>query len=96
MAAIALKEKSLEGTDIKGTAVASPHPAKKKGGPLSTLFKIIGFIILAFLFIRHPSLFLFFLFAGTGGRGGGSGGFGRGFGGFGGGLSGGGGASGSW
>jgi len=70
---------------------------KKKGGPLRTAGKVIVFIILAFVFIRHPWLFLFFLGSMMGGRGGGSGGgFGGGFGGFGGGLSGGGGASRGW
>ncbi len=61
---------------------------------LSIIGKIFLFLIMAYLFIRHPWLLLLFL--GSMGRGGGSGGFGGGFGGFGGGLSGGGGASRGW
>jgi len=68
---------------------------KTKKGPLHTIGSILLFILLVYLFIRHPWLFL--LFMGSGGGGGSrSGGFGGGFGGFGGGLSGGGGASGRW
>ena len=62
------------------------------------LFRIIIFIIMAIVFIRHPFLFLLFLSgprAGGFGGGGFSGGSG-GFGGFGGGMSGGGGGGGSW
>lgn len=67
--------------------------AKKK----LTLGSVIFFLLMAYLFIRHPWLFLFVMSA-SGGRGGGGGfgGGGGGFGGFGGGRSGGGGASGSW
>jgi uncharacterized protein len=94
---IALGEKGLSYKDLgsTGAAVASAAP-KKKGGPLSVIGKIFLFLIMAYLFIRHPWLFLFFL--ASAGRGGGarSGGFSGGFGGFGGGLSGGGGASGRW
>ena len=69
---------------------------KTKKGPLSKIFTVLLLILMGYLFIRHPWLFLFFLASGVrgGGRGGGFGG--GGFGGFGGGLSGGGGASGSW
>lgn len=101
VAAIALKEKGYEPGDIgSAESYTSPAPAKKKGGPLRAVLKIIAFLIMAYLFIRHPWLFLFFL-ASAGGRGGigrssGGGGFSGGFGGFGGGMSGGGGASGSW
>lgn len=70
----------------------APVP-EKKGGPLSVALKVLFFIFMAYLFIRHPWLFLFFI---SSGRGGGGGGFSGGFGGFGGGMSGGGGASRSW
>lgn len=60
---------------------------------LSTTVKILFFILMIYLFIKHPWLFLLLI---SSGRGGGRGGFGGGFGGFGGGLSGGGGASGRW
>ncbi|MFA4875701.1 MAG: TPM domain-containing protein, partial [bacterium] len=66
---------------------------RKRSVP-GTIFKIIVFLLLAYLFIRHPWLFLIFL--SSMGRGGGGGGFSGGFGGFGGGLSGGGGASRGW
>jgi uncharacterized protein len=68
--------------------------APRKKSVYHTIFSIFIFLLMAYLFIRHPWLFLFFL-SGMGG-GGRSGGFGGGFGGFGGGLSGGGGASGRW
>ncbi len=71
------------------------EPQEKKGGPLRTVGKVLLLIVLGYLFIRHPWLFLFVL-AGMGGRGGGGRGFSGGFGGFGGGLSGGGGASRGW
>lgn len=98
VAAIALKEKGLDFSDLKGAeAYATVQSARKKGGPFSVLGKIFIFLIMAYLFIRHPWLFLFFLAsAGRGGGGARSGGFSGGFGGFGGGLSGGGGASGRW
>ncbi len=69
---------------------------EEQSSPLSTFGKIILFLVMAYLFIRHPWLFLIFL-SGMG-RGGSSGGrgFSSGFGGFGGGLSGGGGASRGW
>ncbi|MDD5688101.1 MAG: TPM domain-containing protein [Elusimicrobia bacterium] len=66
-----------------------------KSSPLGIFFQFLFFIIIIYVFIRHP--FLFLLFLGTsGGRGSGGGGFGGGFGGFGGGMSGGGGASRGW
>ena len=73
-----------------GEAYQTPH----KRGIAHKIFSVLMFFFLAYLFIRHPWLFLFFL-SGMGG-GGRRGGFGGGFGGFGGGLSGGGGASGRW
>lgn len=76
-----------------GQNVKYASPAEKKGGPLSTALKVLFFIFMVYLFIRHPWLFLFFI---SSGRGGGGGGFSGGFGGFGGGMSGGGGASRSW
>jgi len=85
--AVALTEKGIDALGHAGT--------RKKGGPLQTAGRVILFLIMAYLFIRHPWLFLFFL-ASAGRGGGGRGGFGGGFGGFGGGLSGGGGASGRW
>lgn len=66
----------------------------KKSSPISIAFKVLFFIFMAYLLIRHPWLFLMFISSG-GGRSGG-GGFSGGFGGFGGGISGGGGASRSW
>ncbi len=93
--AVALKEKGVNPEDLGTVAIQQPPSAAKKGGPLSIVGKIIVFLILGYLFIRHPWLFLFFL--ASAGRGGGTrGGFSGGFGGFGGGLSGGGGASGRW
>lgn len=68
---------------------------QKEGGILRTLGSLFLFLLLAYLFIRHPWLFLLFL-SGMGRGGGRVGGFGGGFGGFGGGLSGGGGATGRW
>jgi uncharacterized protein len=97
VAAIALKEKGYEPGDLGNVGAYARQPAKKKSGPLKTLGQILILVIMIYLFIRHPWLFLFFLASG-GGRGGGgrSSGFSGGFGGFGGGMSGGGGASGSW
>ena len=69
--------------------------AKPKAGPLRILGKLVMLLVMGYLLIRHPWLFLFFL-AGMGRGGGGGRGFGGGFGGFGGGLSGGGGASRGW
>ena len=79
-----------------GAAQLAPVIKEKKSSPLSIVGKIIFFLIMVYLFIRHPWLFLIFLSGmGRGGRVGGSG-FSGGFGGFGGGLSGGGGASRGW
>lgn len=69
---------------------------KSKG---SRWLSILIFIAMAFLFIRHPRLFLLILLSGAGRRGGGFGGGSFGGGGFGGGGGGGfsgGGASGGW
>ena len=71
--------------------IGARYPRKKS--IYHTIFSIFFFLFMAYLFIRHPWLFLLFM-SGMG-RGGGRG-FGGGFGGFGGGLSGGGGASGRW
>lgn len=70
-------------------------PPQKKGGTVPTVFKILFILLMIYLFIRHPWLFLLVL-SNVGGGGRGGGGFGGGFGGFGGGLSGGGGASRGW
>lgn len=79
------------GASLEGSA---PRPVTtEERSLLSVVIKVIFLIFLAYLFIRHPWLFLLFL-SGTGRRGGG--GFSGGFGGFGGGLSGGGGASRGW
>jgi uncharacterized protein len=77
-----------------GGSVSFGSAKGKGGGPLDTAFKILILIVMIYLFIRHPWLFLLFLSSGRGGGGGG--GFGGGFGGFGGGFSGGGGASRGW
>jgi uncharacterized protein len=79
-----------------GAAELRPVIKERKSSPLSIIGKVIFFLIMAYLFIRHPWLFLIFLSGmGRGGRVGGSG-FSGGFGGFGGGSSGGGGASRGW
>lgn len=85
-----------EGAYGEGAAVLATV-VKKKSSMLGMIGKVIFFLIMAFVFIRHPWLFLFFL-GSMGGRSGGvsSGGFSGGFGGFGGGMSGGGGASRGW
>lgn len=76
---------------------AGPQPAlEKKSGPLTMIAKIFLVLLLAILFIRHPSLFFFALAMLSSGGGRGGGGFRGGFGGFGGGSSGGGGASRGW
>ncbi|MBN1282219.1 MAG: TPM domain-containing protein [Proteobacteria bacterium] len=76
-----------------GAPVAYSSSGERKSTPLEIAIKIIVFIIMIIVFIRHPWLFLLLLSS----RGGGGGrGFGGGFGGFGGGLSGGGGASRGW
>jgi uncharacterized protein len=78
-------------------APARRVPPRGRGGPLGTVVSILFAIGAVMLFIRHPRLFMFLLFAsmmGGGRRGGGWGG-GGGFSGGGGGF-GGGGASGGW
>lgn len=75
---------------LEGGSAAMPA---QRGKPIPLALKIVGLIFMAYLFIRHPWLFLLLL--SSSGRGGG-GSFGGGFGGFGGGLSGGGGASRGW
>jgi uncharacterized protein len=92
---------SKEGLDFDadsayGAGAASLAPdVKEKSGPFELIGKILIFLVMIYLFIRHPWLFLFFLSSvgrgSIGGRG-----FGGSFGGFGGGLSGGGGASRGW
>jgi uncharacterized protein len=112
--AIIAKIASNEGVTITGLPMMSGHPAypsSEGGGRKPSIFEgifgILFFIVLLYMFIRHPRLFLLLLFAnmlgggrrgGWGGGGGfGGGGFGGGsFGGGGGGGFGGGGASGSW
>lgn len=78
-----------------GRAARDSVTVEKKSGPLSTVLKILFFIFMAYMFIRHPWLFFMFLL-GSGRGSGGGGGFSGGFGGFGGGSSGGGGASRGW
>jgi uncharacterized protein len=96
-----ISEKEQLGFDAEasfgaGAAQLRPVIKEKKSSPLKLIGKVIFFLIMAYLFIRHPWLFLIFLSGmGRGGRVGGSG-FSGGFGGFGGGLSGGGGASRGW
>ena len=82
---------------------AGQAPRGKSGGPFSSVFGIIILILLVFLFIKNPRLFMMFFLAsmlggrrGSWGGGGGFGGGGGGFGGGGGGGFGGGGASGGW
>lgn len=87
---------AFDAEEAYGAGSAALTPLKrKKGGPLGTAFKIILLLVMGYVFIRHPWLFLLFL-GGMGRGGGGGGGFSGGFGGFGGGLSGGGGASRGW
>lgn len=94
-----------EGVEITGLPdVKNIYPREeakgKEIGFLGFVLPIIFFMVLIYLFIRHPSLFLLMLLSSGGRRGGwGGGGFGGGFGGFGGGGGGGfggGGASGRW
>jgi uncharacterized protein len=96
------------GVEISGMPVLrsrAPLPYKgvqrKKPTILGTIFTILFFLGLVYLFIRHPRLLLLLLMfsmMGGGRRGGwgGGGGFGGSFGGGGGGGFGGGGASGGW
>lgn len=93
------KDAGIQLNTRAGTISGETYGAPPKRGIVHKIFSVLMFLLLAYLFIRHPWLFLFFLSGmGGGGRGGGGrgGGFGGGFGGFGGGLSGGGGASGRW
>jgi len=78
--------------DISNISQELTHP-RKEAQPLPWYLKVLFFVVAAYIFIRHPWLFLFFFRGGRGGRGFGGGG---GFGGFGGGRSGGGGASRKW
>lgn len=91
------------GVDITGGVVAVP-PARGQSRSVSPFQQVVGLLVLlvmGYLAIRHPTLFLLILFSGMGrgmggnrsGFGGGFGG-GSGFGGFGGGGFGGGGAGG--
>jgi len=105
MAALAIINEiaSQEGVEITGMPDAViKGRGQKAEGITHILFPILFFIAIAYLFIRHPRLLLFFLLASSiGGRRGswGGGGFGGGFGSFGGGGGGGfggGGASGRW
>ncbi len=91
LASVIAKDASVE---LTGGMIAVSQPVKRS--PLSMFLRFIFFIIMIFVFIRHPFLFFLFLGMASGGRGGGGGGFSGGFGGFGGGLSGGGGAGRSW
>lgn len=91
LAKVAGIQLNIETDTAPDPSLLVPH----KRGIVHRIGSVLIFIFLAYLFIRHPWLFLFFL-SGMGGGGGRSGGFGGGFGGFGGGLSGGGGASGRW
>ncbi|MBI4212347.1 MAG: TPM domain-containing protein [Deltaproteobacteria bacterium] len=80
--------------DLEAAASSMGVSSRSRGQkiPLPWPIKILIPIVMFYLFIRHPWLFLLFL--GGGGRHGG--GFSGGFGGFGGGMSGGGGASRGW
>ncbi len=88
--------------NVKITGMPKWRGAPKKRSPFSILISVVMGIVMLFLFIRNPRLFLLFML--LGGRGGGwrggggfsgGGGFGS-FGGGGGGGFGGGGAGGSW
>jgi uncharacterized protein len=81
------------GIELAGGMVAVSQSVKRS--PISIFLRFLFFIIMFFVFIRHPFLFLMFLGMSGGSRGMG-GGFSGGFGGFGGGMSGGGGAGRSW
>jgi uncharacterized protein len=87
------------GVTIQGATprATTRSPSRSRdSSPLGTIFKILGFLFLAYMFIRHPMLFLLLMSgSGRGGAfsgGGFGGGGGGGFGGFGGGGFGGGGA----
>lgn len=88
-----------QGVEITGMPVQriSRTKAAKRGGPAQLAFMVLIGIVMLYLFIRHPRLFLLMLLASGGhGRGGGQWSGGGGFGGGGGGGFGGGGASGGW
>lgn len=89
LASVIAKDANVE---LTGEMIAVRQAVKRS--PRSMILKLLLFIILIPIFIRHPFLLLLFLGAGRGGGGGG--GFSGGFGGFGGGLSGGGGAGRGW
>ncbi len=85
------------GGTIEGTPELAPQRRNRRDrpGPFGTVLGLLFMLFMAYLFIRHPTLFILLLLSGRGGgRGGfGGGGFGGGgFGGFGGGGFGGGGA----
>jgi uncharacterized protein len=90
---------TITGMPKFGDRLTSPYKSTRAGKPsiLKTIFTILFFIGLIYLFIRHPRLLLFLLMFSmlSGGRRGGWAG-GGGFGGGGGGGFGGGGASGGW
>ena len=92
-------EIEISGMQTLRSRPTSPYRTKERRKPtvLSTIFTILFFIGLIYLFIKHPRLLLFFLMFSMmgGGRRGGWGG-GGGFSGGGGGGFGGGGASGGW
>jgi len=81
------------GVELSGGTIIVEQ--KGKVSLLGMILRILFFIMMIILFIRHPFLFLLFLGM-SGGRGRSGGGFSGGFGGFGGGMSGGGGASRGW
>ena len=94
---------SSEGIEIIGISKEKNNDYKMPEGEpgfIDAIIAIIGFLIIAYLFIRHPRLLLLLLLSSSSGRRGGwssGGGFdGGGFGSFGGGGFGGGGASGRW
>ena len=83
-------------TFTTGAVPERRQPEKKS----FSFFGLLFFLVILYLWIRHPLLFLLFLGGGPSSRGGfggfGGGGSGGGFGGFGGGSSGGGGGSAGW
>lgn len=105
VAGIIAEDRGVEITGMPRLGPGRGYEGGRAGKPgiIGTIFSILFFIALIYMFIRHPRLLLLlFLFSGMGGRRswGGGGGFGGGgfgsFGGGGGGGFGGGGASGSW
>lgn len=80
-----------------GSAGGGPTSGSEEPVRVHPLLALLFAIIMGYIAIRHPILFLMLLSIGSRGGGGfGGGGFGGGFGGFGGGRSGGGGASRGW